>query len=75
MGLAGAMLGQAIGMLIYVPIIARLAWRHRVWDARHDLVYLAIACSFGLFAIWFNWEHVYLLFPGTGGGFHGGQLP
>jgi O-antigen/teichoic acid export membrane protein len=75
MGLAGAMLGQAIGMLIYVPIIARLAWRHRVWDARHDLVYLAIACSFGLFAIWFNWEHVYLLFPGTGGGFHGGHLP
>jgi O-antigen/teichoic acid export membrane protein len=71
MGLAGAMLGQALGMLIYVPIIARLAWRHRVWDVRHDAIYLVVALSFGLFAIWLNWASVSLLFPGTGGGFHG----
>ncbi|MGO4910066.1 oligosaccharide flippase family protein [Pseudorhodobacter sp. W20_MBD10_FR17] len=71
MGLAGAMLGQALGMLIYVPIIARLAWRHRVWDARHDAIYLLVALSFGLFAVWLNWASVSLLFPGTGGGFHG----
>ena len=72
MGLAGAMLGQAIGMLLYVPIIARLAWRHRVWDARHDAVYLSLAFALGLFAIWVNWSHVALLVPGSGGGFHSG---
>jgi O-antigen/teichoic acid export membrane protein len=71
-GLAGAMLGQAIGMLIYVPIIARLAWRHRVWDAKHDLCYLALALCLGGVALWANWAHVILLFPGSGGGFHGG---
>lgn len=72
MGLAGAMLGQAIGMMLYVPIIARLAWRHRVWDARHDGVYLVVALGLGMFAIWMNWSHVVLLMPGNGGGFHGG---
>lgn len=75
LGLAGAMLGQAIGMLIFVPIIARLAWRHRVWDARHDLVYLPVALGIGLFAVWLNWPYVSLLIPGSGGGFHGGVAP
>jgi O-antigen/teichoic acid export membrane protein len=72
MGLAGALLGQAIGMLLYVPIIAHLAWRHRVWDPRHDVTYLLLALALGLFAIWMNWSHVALLIPGSGGGFHGG---
>ncbi len=72
MGLAGALLGQAIGILLYVPIIARLAWRHKVWDRKHDMVFLALALCLGLFAIWVNWAHVHLLFPGSGGGFHGG---
>jgi hypothetical protein len=72
MGLAGAMLGQAIGMVIYVPIIARLAWRHRVWDAKHDAVYLGLALVLGVFALWLNWPHVALLVPGSGGGFHNG---
>jgi O-antigen/teichoic acid export membrane protein len=72
MGLAGAMLGQAIGMMLYVPVIARLAWRHRVWDAKHDLVFLIAALCLGVFALWVNWTSVSLLFPGSGGGFHGG---
>lgn len=72
MGLAGAMLGQAVAMLVYVPVIARLAWRHRVWDARHDAVFLGLALVLGGFAVWVNWAHVGLLIPGSGGGFHGG---
>lgn len=72
LGLAGAMIGQAIGMIVYLPIIARLAWRHKVWDARHDGVFLALAFVLGLFALWVNWAHVLLLVPGSGGGFHGG---
>lgn len=74
MGLAGAMLGQAIGMLLYLPIIARLAKRHGVWDAKHDLTYLTLALALGGFALWVNWPHVILLFPGSGGGFHGGGI-
>ena len=71
MGLAGAMLGQAIGMILYMPVIARLAHRHRVWDPKHDLAYLVLALGLGVLALWVNWPHVSLLFPGSGGGFHG----
>ena len=72
LGLGGAMLGQALAMLLYVPVIARLAWRHRVWDARHDAVFLGLALMLGGFVVWVNWAHVGLLLPGSGGGFHGG---
>lgn len=72
LGLAGALLGQAIGMLLYFPVIAHLAARHKVWDMRHDLLYLALALALGALALWVNWDHVALLVPGSGGGFHGG---
>lgn len=71
LGLAGAMIGQAVGMVLYMPFIARLAWRHKVWDARHDTVFLALALVLGAFVLWVNWAHVVLLVPGSGGGFHG----
>jgi O-antigen/teichoic acid export membrane protein len=70
-GLAGAMLGQAIGILLYFPVIAHLAWRHKVWDARHDMLYLVLALALGALAIWVNWAHVALLMPGSGAVFHG----
>lgn len=72
MGLAGALLGQAIGVLLYVPVIAHLARRHKVWDVRHDLLYLVLAIALGLLALWVNWDHVALLIPGSGSGFHTG---
>lgn len=72
-GLAGAMLGQGIAMLIYMPFIARLAWRHKVWDARHDIVYLLLALALAGLAVWVNWADVALLIPGSDGGFHGGE--
>ncbi|MDN5785897.1 oligosaccharide flippase family protein [Pseudorhodobacter sp.] len=72
LGLAGAMIGQVVGMLLYFPIISRLAWRHKVWDARHDALFLTLALLLGGFAVWVNWSDVALLVPGSGGGFHGG---
>jgi O-antigen/teichoic acid export membrane protein len=69
LGLAGAMLGQAVAMLVYLPVIAGLARRHRVWDARHDATYLILALLLGGFAIWVNWGHIAVLVPGVGGGF------
>jgi O-antigen/teichoic acid export membrane protein len=74
MGLFGAMVGQAVAMLLYMPVIARLAWRHKVWDARHDMLFLALALCLGVFAVWVNWADVALLIPGSGGGFHGGRI-
>lgn len=37
-GLGGALLAQGIALALLHPLIARLAWRHGAWDARHDLV-------------------------------------
>ncbi len=36
-GLGGALLGQAVAGVASLPLIARLARRHGVWDPRHDL--------------------------------------
>ncbi len=69
-GLAGAMLGQAVAMLIYMPVIARLAWRHGVWDGLHDAGFLVLALLLGAFAVWLNWPQVELLFPGSPAGFY-----
>jgi hypothetical protein len=74
MGLFGAMVGQALAMLLYMPVIARLAARHKVWDARHDVMFLVLALCLGALAVWVNWADVALLIPGSGGGFHGGRI-
>ncbi len=42
-GLAGALVGQALAALAVHPLIARLAWRHRVWDPLHDLAGAGLA--------------------------------
>lgn len=42
-GLGGALLGQGLAGILAWPLIARLARRHGVWDARHDLAMWAFA--------------------------------
>lgn len=44
-GLGGALLAQGIALALVHPLIARLAWRHGAWDARHDLVAGALALT------------------------------
>ena len=42
-GLGGALLGQGLAGILTWPLIARLARRHGVWDAKHDLAMWAFA--------------------------------
>ncbi|MDQ2066241.1 oligosaccharide flippase family protein [Xinfangfangia sp. CPCC 101601] len=41
-GLGGAFLGLGLSGLVTLPLIARLAHRHGVWDMRHDLAMLGL---------------------------------
>lgn len=41
-GLAGALIGQALAAVAVHPLIARLAARHRAWDALHDAAGFAL---------------------------------
>jgi O-antigen/teichoic acid export membrane protein len=53
-GLAGALAGQGIALLLAHPLIVWLARRHQVWDAAHDLagaIYAALAVAL---ALWLN---------------------
>lgn len=70
LGLAGAIVGLVIAMLVFYPVIVWLALRHSAWDKRHDLLFLPIALLLGAFAVWLNWNDVILLVPGSGGTLH-----
>jgi O-antigen/teichoic acid export membrane protein len=50
-GLGGALLGQGLAGVASWPLIARLAHRHGVWDARHDLAMGALAACLALAVI------------------------
>lgn len=41
-GLEGALLGQAVAILMAHPLLAWLAWRNQVWDPRHDLLFFLL---------------------------------
>jgi O-antigen/teichoic acid export membrane protein len=70
LGLAGAIVGLAVAMLVFYPVIVWLALGHRAWDKRHDLLFLPAALLLGAFAVWLNWNDVILLIPGSGGALH-----
>ena len=44
-GLGGALLGQGLAAVAVHPLIIRLARRHAVWDARHDLAMAALVAG------------------------------
>lgn len=50
-GIGGALLGQGVALALAHPLIARLAMRHRAWDAAHDLAMAALALALGA-AVW-----------------------
>jgi|GEM_PF-2463604 len=41
-GIGGALLGQGVAAALVHPLIIRLARKHGVWDARHDLTMAAL---------------------------------
>lgn len=53
-GLVGALAGQGLALAAVHPLIVWLARRHRVWDARHDLVWSVVALALIGLALWLN---------------------
>jgi len=51
-GLAGAVVGQALGNLAAYPALAWLLRPHGAWDPRLDAAFLAASAVFGGLAIW-----------------------
>jgi len=55
-GLGGALLGLGIAFALVHPLIARLAWRHGAWDAKHDIVIGALTMAL-IAGLWFLFRH------------------
>ena len=63
-GLAGALIGQAVAILLAHPLLAWLAWLNGVWDARHDAVYFALVAVLVVLALTLNRAEVATLAMG-----------
>ena len=50
-GLPGALAGQVIAAVLAYPFMAKMAHDMRVWDMRHDMIYLGFALIAGLAAV------------------------
>ncbi|MBO9407021.1 oligosaccharide flippase family protein [Shimia sp. R9_1] len=46
-GLAGALIGQGLAMLLAYPVVIWLARKHAAWDARHDALFWAVGIGVG----------------------------
>lgn len=57
-GLVGAIAALGLSMVLVYPVLIRLALRHHVWDARHDLVFSAAGMAASVLALWINWDRV-----------------
>lgn len=52
LGLLGALIGQALASIAVYPLLVWLAWRHKAWDAAHDLFFAALGIGLALMALW-----------------------
>ena len=53
-GVMGALLAQAIALVLLHPAIVLLARKHRVWDPVHDAVFLGLAAGLAGLALWWH---------------------
>ena len=61
-GLIGAIVGMSLAMALAHFVLIWLARAHGVWDARHDLLFAALAVFGGGVALWLHWGPVTALF-------------
>ncbi|MFY0597548.1 MAG: oligosaccharide flippase family protein [Cognatishimia sp.] len=61
-GLAGALIGQGLGMVVVYPVVVWLARHHKVWDPLHDLVFAVFGVALLVLALWVNASFVSDLF-------------
>ncbi|UZD91693.1 oligosaccharide flippase family protein [Cognatishimia activa] len=57
-GLAGALIGQAIGMVAVYPVVVWLARHQGAWDPLHDLTFAILGASILAVAFWLNFGFV-----------------
>lgn len=51
-GLMGALLAQAIALVLLHPAIVLLARKHRAWDPLHDALFFGLAACLAGFSLW-----------------------
>ena len=66
-GLAGALLGMGLAMLLSHPVLIWLARTHGVWDARHDLIFALCAAALGGGALWLHADTIAMMIATTSG--------
>lgn len=57
-GLAGALIGQMIGMIAVYPVVVWLARHQGAWDPLHDVTFAILGASVLAFALWLNFGFV-----------------
>lgn len=57
-GLAGALIGQAIGMIAVYPVVVWLARHQGVWDPLHDILFAILGSAVLAVAFWLNFDFV-----------------
>jgi O-antigen/teichoic acid export membrane protein len=62
-GLPGALLGQAVALVLVYPAVVRLARRTGVWDKQHDAVFTALAILPIMAALTLHWDRIAPLLP------------
>lgn len=55
-GLAGAIGAMGLALLLAYPVLIWLSRRHRVWDARHDLLFFTLGAGLTVFALTLHWD-------------------
>lgn len=53
-GLAGALVGQALGMIAVYPVVVWLARHQGAWDPLHDITFSILGIAVLAFAFWLN---------------------
>lgn len=61
LGLVGALLGQALALILAYPVVVWLARRLGVWDPLHDMIFAGIAVIYAGLVTWLNWDAVAIL--------------
>lgn len=62
-GLPGALLGQAVALVLVYPAVVWMARKTGVWDKRHDAVYTAVALLPIAVALSLHWDRIAPLLP------------
>jgi len=60
-GLLGALISQGVAIIFVYPVVVWLARRQGAWDPLHDLGYAVLGVTFGVMAIWLNFDAVLAL--------------